>query len=112
MARPRFVPDAEQGRKVRTMAALGIRQEEIALILGLRSPKTLRRHFREDLDRAAPEANARVAQSLFQQATSGKNTAASIFWLKARAGWREQAVGTPQPVELPHFLVVPEKEIV
>ena len=112
MARPRFVSDAEQGRKVRAMAALGIRQEDIALILGLRSPKTLRRHFREDLDRAAPEANARVAQSLFQQATSGKNTTATIFWLKARAGWREQAVSTPRPVELPHFLVVPEKEIV
>jgi len=111
VARPRFVPDAEQGRKVRAMAALGIRQEDIALILGLRSPKTLRRHFREDLDRAAPEANARVAQSLFQQATSGKNTAASIFWLKARAGWQEHAVSTARPVELPPFLVVAAKEV-
>src|SRR5580704_12467723 len=105
MARPRFVPDAEQGRKVRAMAALGIRQEEIALILGLRSPKTLRRHFREELDRAAPEANARVAQTLFQQATSGNNTTATIFWLKSRAGWHEHPVSTPRPVELPPFLV-------
>ena len=111
MARPRFVSDAEQGRKVRAMAALGIRQEDIALILGLRSPKTLRRHFREELDRAAPEANARVAQSLFQQATSGKNTTATIFWLKVRAGWREPASGAPRSVELPPFLVVPEKEV-
>jgi hypothetical protein len=111
MARPRFVPDTEQGRKVRTMAGLGIRQEDIALIMGVRSPKTLRRHFRDDLDRAAPEANARVAQSLFQQATSGKNTAASIFWLKARAGWREQAAGTTQPLLLPDFLVVRDKEV-
>ena len=40
------------------------RGEEIARFIGLRSPKTLRRHFREELDRAATEANAQVAQSL------------------------------------------------
>jgi hypothetical protein len=76
---------------VRSMAAYGIRQEDIARCLGLRSAKTLRRHFREELDRAATEANAQVAQSLYQQATSGKSTAASIFWLKTRAGWHEPA---------------------
>ena len=110
MARPRFIPNVEQHRLVRSMAAYGIRQEEIARCLGLRSAKTLRRHFREELDRAAPEANARVAQSLYQQATSGKKTGATIFWLKVRAGWREPATGVPRPVELPPFLVVPEKE--
>ncbi|MEO3475934.1 hypothetical protein AAFN86_29080, partial [Roseomonas sp. CAU 1739] len=36
------------------------------------------------------EANAKVAQSLFQMATQGKNVAAAIFWMKARAGWREK----------------------
>jgi hypothetical protein len=112
MARPRFVPDDQQRRMVRSMAAYGIPHEEIALCVGLRSAKTLRRHFREDLDRAGTEANARVAQSLFQQAISGKCIAATIFWCKARAGWREQPAGTPRPAELPHFLVVPEKEVV
>ena len=35
-----------------------------------------------------------MAQSLFQMATQGKNVAAAIFWMKARAGWREkQQVG-------------------
>ena len=29
-----------------------------------------------------------MAQSLFNRATSGKNVAAAIFWMKARAGWR------------------------
>ena len=32
----------------------------------------------------------KVAQSLFQMATQGKNVAAAIFWMKARAGWREK----------------------
>ena len=36
------------------------------------------------------EANLKVAQSLFQMATNGKNVAAAIFWMKARAGWREK----------------------
>jgi hypothetical protein len=31
-----------------------------------------------------------VAQSLFRMATEGKNVAAAIFWMKARAGWREK----------------------
>ena len=106
MARPRFIPNVEQRGMVRSMAAYGIRQEEIARCLGLRSAKTLRRHFREELDRAAPEANARVAQSLYQQATAGKKTAAAIFWLKVRAGWREAATGTPQLVEAPPPFVV------
>jgi hypothetical protein len=110
MARPKFAPTVEQRRTVRTMAAYGIRQEEIAACLGIRPAKTLRRHFREELDRAAPEANARVAQSLFQLATTGKNTAAAIFWLKTRGGWREQAPIERRPIEAPPFLVVVEKE--
>jgi hypothetical protein len=92
------------------MAAYGTRQEEIARCVGLRSDKTLRRHFREELDRAAPEANAQVAQSLYQQATSGQNVAATIFWLKTRGGWREAGAGVPRTVEAPPFQVMAEKE--
>ena len=105
MARPRFVASVEQRKMVRSMAAYGIRQEEIACCIGLRSAKTLRRHFREELDRAAAEANAQVAQSLYQQATSGKKTAASIFWLKTRAGWRESPAIEPRPVEIPPLII-------
>jgi hypothetical protein len=110
MARPRFIPTAEQRKTVRSMAAYGTLQEQIARYLGLRSPKTLRRHFREELDRGAQEANAMVAQSLYQQATSGKNTAAAIFWLKSRAGWRERAAVAPRLVEMPPFIVVTQDE--
>jgi hypothetical protein len=112
MARPRFVATVEQRKMVRSLAAYGTRQEDIARWVGLRSAKTLRRHFREELDRGATEANAQVAQSLYQQATSGKKTAATIFWLKTRAGWREPIAGVLRPVEAPPFLVVPEKEAV
>jgi hypothetical protein len=63
MARPRFVASVERRKMVRSMAAYGIRQEDIACCIGLRSAKTLRRHFREELDRAATEANARSSKS-------------------------------------------------
>ena len=36
------------------------------------------------------QATAKVAQSLFHMATVDKNVAAAIFWMKARAGWREK----------------------
>src|ERR1035438_7038269 len=85
MARPRFVATGENRRMVRSLVAYGISQEEIGRCVGIRSSKTLRRHFREELDRGATEANARVAQSLYQLAISGKCVAATIFWMKTRA---------------------------
>ena len=85
----RFEPTAEQRRTVKTMAGFGVPQPDIATFLGI-DPKTLRKHFREELDRGVTEANAKVAQSLFQMATQGKNVAAAIFWMKARGGWREK----------------------
>jgi hypothetical protein len=106
MARPRFVPTEEQRKMVRSMAAYGTPQEKIACFLSLRSAKTLRRHFREELDRGATEANAQVAQSLYQQATSGKKTAAAIFWLKSRAGWREAGASATPPVTVPPLVIM------
>src|SRR5471030_1926649 len=64
-------------------------QPDIAVHLGI-DPKTLRKHFREELHRGSIEATAKVAQSLFNMATQGNNVAAAIFWMKARAGWREK----------------------
>ena len=76
---------------VRGLSGFGVPHDDIALIVAC-SPPTLRKRFRRELDLGNAEANAKVAQTLFQQATSGTNTAAMIFWLKARAGWREKQV--------------------
>jgi hypothetical protein len=51
--------------------------------------KTLRRHFRYELDTGYVKANAKVAQSLYAQATGG-NVTAAIWWTKARMGWAER----------------------
>jgi hypothetical protein len=79
----------ENRRLVKAMAGYGVPHEGIATLLEI-DPKTLRRHYRKELDRGSVEATAKVAQSLFQMATVDKNVAAAIFWMKARAGWREK----------------------
>lgn len=84
-----FEPTDEQRRQVEAMSGYGVPHDDIAVVLGV-TAKTLRKHFRLELDRGAARANARVGQRLFEMASSGQNTAATIFWLKARAGWREK----------------------
>ena len=76
---------------VRAMAGYGVPHDDIAVVVKC-SPPTLRKRFRQELDVATIEANAKVAQTLYQQATTPGNIAATIFWLKARAGWREKQV--------------------
>jgi hypothetical protein len=71
------------------MAAYGIPAPDIARTIGIDS-KTLRKHYRDELDLGATKANAQVAGFLFTAAKSG-NVTAQIFWLKTRARWKEPA---------------------
>ncbi|WP_376094357.1 hypothetical protein ACE7GA_00960 [Roseomonas sp. CCTCC AB2023176] len=84
-----FEPTEEQRRTVRAMSGYGVPQDDIATLLEV-SPKTLRKHFGRELERGSIEATAKVGQSLFRMATEGGSVAAAIFWMKARAGWREK----------------------
>jgi predicted ArsR family transcriptional regulator len=84
-----FEPTEEQRRTMRAMAGYGVPQDDIATLLEI-DAKTLRKHFRRELDRGSIEATAKVGQSLFRMATEGRSVAAAIFWMKARAGWREK----------------------
>lgn len=72
------------------MAACGMPHEIIARCLGTAGidPKTLRKHFRNELDTASPQANAVVGNVAFQAAVRGEAWAV-CFWLKCRAGWKE-----------------------
>ena len=78
-------PTPETRLQVKTLASVGTPQDQIAIVVGI-TKNTLLKYYRKELDSAMTMANAKVAQSLFQQATAG-NTAAAIFWLKCRAGW-------------------------
>ena len=73
---------------MRHLSGVGVPQDEIAKLIGC-TAKTLRKHFRRDLDQGAAEANAVVAGYLFQAAKEG-NVTAMIFWLKTRARWSDR----------------------
>jgi hypothetical protein len=77
---------------------MGVPHEDICkLIIGTHGKpiddKTLRKHFRRELDTAAIKANQAVAGALFRMATDPKGgmkaVTAQIFWLKTRARWKE-----------------------
>jgi predicted transcriptional regulator len=104
MGRPAFEPTAKARKFVASMAALGVRHDEIATLLEI-TPKTLRKHFRSELDRGVIEANAKVMQTLYRMASSGKNTAASIFWAKTRCGLRERRGPEEREEQVPQLVV-------
>jgi hypothetical protein len=88
--RPPYEPTEQERLQVKTLAAVGIRHEDIAAKLGI-CADTLTKYYRKELDDGRVDANAVVARSLYEQAKTG-NTAAMIFWLKTRAGWKETQV--------------------
>ena len=98
--------------RVRYLAGVGVRQEDIAKIIGC-APKTLRKRLRDELDRGVAEANATIAGSLFAKAKGG-DTPAQIFWLKTRAHWREKTApddpvpGRDAEANSPVVLVLPD----
>jgi len=104
MPRPKMNPSVEQREKIKIMAACGIPQEEMVKQIGIRSAKTLRKYFRQELDRASVEANCTVARALFKKARDG-DVEAGKFWLKCRAGWREHPGFASSASALPPFVV-------
>jgi hypothetical protein len=102
MPRPSFRPTKEQRELVKQLAAVGTPHELIAKRLGIRSPKTVRKHFRDEIDFGSLEANASVAASTYKNALAG-NVEAQKFWLTCRAGWGRP---TFQPATAPPPFVV------
>lgn len=97
MGRRAHKPDSFHRRQVEAMAGYGVPEEGISRVLAI-DPKTLRKHYREELDTGHFKATAKVAESLFRKATGdgAQSVTAAIFWLKTRGGWRE----TPQSHEV------------
>lgn len=75
------------------MAGYGVPEIDIATVIGI-DPKTLRRHYRQELDTGHIKANSKVAENLFRKATGDgrESVVAAIFWLKTRARWKETMV--------------------
>jgi len=86
--KPPHKPTDAERQLVQLHATIGTPQQIIAQIIGV-DAKTLRKHYREELDLASAKANATVGGALFNKARGG-DTTAMIFWMKTRAGWREK----------------------
>lgn len=91
MSRPSFRVKDSDRKLVRSLAALGLRQEQIAESVALRSPKTLRKHFRTELDAGLAEATLAVLRVAHEMATSGRYPQMSMFWDKCQRALNEPA---------------------
>lgn len=85
---PPHAPTDKDRAQVKAMSGFGIPQEQIALAQGI-DTKTLRLHYRAELDLGVVEANAQIAKTLWNQGVREGNTAALIWWTKSRMGWKE-----------------------
>ena len=110
MPRPKHSPTQEDRTLVKHLAAVGAPQDQIARKVGFRSPKTLRKHYREELDLGSMEANASVAGALYKKAMGG-DTFAQKIWLENRAGWGrpafDRATSAPPPFVVGREVGVP-----
>ena len=88
MPRHEHEPTDAMRQTVQLHATVGTTQEDIARIIGI-DAKTLRKHYRDELDLSRAKANATIGGALFNKAKGG-DTAAMIFWMKTQAGWREK----------------------
>ncbi len=104
MSNPPHEPNDQVRKTVAAMAGYGQKQIDIAAVVGI-DPKTLRKHYREELDLSAIKTNSQVAQSHFLKCTGRPaefdddgnmireeikpEITAIIWWEKARMGWKE-----------------------
>jgi hypothetical protein len=88
MSRMPHQPTPDLRQHVRSLAGVGVPQEDISKLIGC-SEKTLRHHYREELDEGAEEANVAVVGFLMD-AIDNSNVTAMIFFEKCRGGQHEE----------------------
>jgi hypothetical protein len=117
MGRPAHRPDPFTRRQVEALAGFGVPETDIAGVIGVH-PKTLRKHYPEEIRPGHVKANAKVAENPFRKATGDgrESVIAAIFWMKTRAGWKETSVheleGAPNllPLRIERVIVDPVEE--
>ncbi|HEX4750758.1 MAG TPA: hypothetical protein VH302_14540 [Bryobacteraceae bacterium] len=105
-----MIPPSEPSDTPRSLARIGLSDEEIATKLQL-PVKKLRRLYKRELREGAVEGNTQVLRNLHAAACSGSNTTAAALWVKARCGWRDTGVPAPCTHVKPLKLVIGSKEI-
>ena len=96
MPKSRHQPTEERRAQVKTLAGLGVPQQQICRLIGLRSPKTLRRYYGTELSLGIAESTTNVLRTAFKLASSRRDPAMTMFWLKTRAHWRPGRMAKPE----------------
>jgi hypothetical protein len=99
-----YKPTEEHRRQVMMMTGFGISQMEMCACLRISRP-TLEKYFRHELDTGATEANMRVAQALYTNATKHMSVPAQIWWTKVRMGWKDASEVTLNGGDRPIMIV-------
>lgn len=73
------------------MTGCGSPQEEIALVLGI-SPKTLRKHYPDELKTGLAVAHSNARKALYHGGVNEKIPALLIFYCKTQLGMSEKQV--------------------
>ncbi len=102
-------PSSEQRLSVRSLAEIGMSDQEIAIQLQL-SLKKLRRSYKRERSEGAAEGNRQVLEHLYQAAKSGSNIAAAALWVKARCGWRDTGATAQSGTLIRSKLVILSRE--
>lgn len=86
-------PTEERRNVVRVLSGGGISQDLIALSMHI-DTKTLRKHYRYELDTARVTITGQAIAALVKamQAGGRGSVGAAAFWLKCREGWKETSV--------------------
>ena len=103
MPRLKFEPTDEVRQRVKAMAGFGLSQRQICVLIGMRSTRTLRRHFRSELELGVVEALANVRRVAFRLATSGRNPKMTIRWLERRTAWLRGQPEQTEPDKPQHY---------
>lgn len=93
--RPPHIPTDQLRGLVKWLRIAGYREDKVAEAMGL-DAKTLRKHYRDELDNAKAQTDAMVTNGLVLNAIGGPkgawekvNITAAIFYAKTQMGWKE-----------------------
>lgn len=104
MAKILFMPAAADRDRVRKLAGVGVSEADIAAQLQI-PLKRLQKRFKRELAEGIALGKTEALEKLHQMATSGSNTSATIFFVKARCGWRDTGPAPVEPQKWPPFIV-------
>lgn len=112
-ARPVYAPSDSDRATVQNLAVLGASHERIALCIGDKgvTAKTLRKHFRRELDVSLMQVEALAASKVVAAIQAGEAWAI-CFFLKCKAGWREKsALDEVSELTVKRLVGVPIEEV-